>query len=85
MHDLLWKDTLTHLFAYPQLAVAEKALRPVVVYAALVILLRVFGKRELAQLNSFDPWCCCYCPTPSRTQSSEPTTRYSAACLAPPC
>ena len=32
----------------------EKILRPVVVYLVLVILLRVFGKRELAQLNPFD-------------------------------
>ncbi|HZS45684.1 MAG TPA: YetF domain-containing protein [Blastocatellia bacterium] len=34
--------------------VAEKMLRPIVVYVFLVILLRVFGKRELAQLNPFD-------------------------------
>jgi len=33
---------------------AEKVLRPVVVYAFLVVVLRVFGKRELAQLNPFD-------------------------------
>ena len=33
---------------------AEKLLRPVVVYLCLVLLLRVFGKRELAQLNPFD-------------------------------
>jgi uncharacterized membrane protein YcaP (DUF421 family) len=33
---------------------AEKILRPVVVYAFLVVVLRVFGKRELAQLNPFD-------------------------------
>jgi uncharacterized membrane protein YcaP (DUF421 family) len=32
----------------------EKILRPVIVYLALVILLRIFGKRELAQLNPFD-------------------------------
>jgi uncharacterized membrane protein YcaP (DUF421 family) len=32
----------------------EKILRPVVVYIFLVIALRVFGKRELAQLNPFD-------------------------------
>jgi len=32
----------------------EKVLRPVIVYLALVILLRIFGKRELAQLNPFD-------------------------------
>src|SRR5271170_3349288 len=32
----------------------EKILRPIIVYAFLVLLLRVFGKRELAQLNPFD-------------------------------
>ncbi|HTM16673.1 MAG TPA: YetF domain-containing protein [Terracidiphilus sp.] len=36
------------------LPLVEKILRPVVVYLALVLLLRVFGKRELAQLNPFD-------------------------------
>jgi uncharacterized membrane protein YcaP (DUF421 family) len=34
--------------------VVEKTLRPVAVYFFLVIALRVFGKRELAQLNPFD-------------------------------
>ncbi len=34
--------------------VAEKILRPVIVYGFLVVILRVFGKRELAQLNPFD-------------------------------
>src|SRR5207253_5091221 len=34
--------------------VAEKMLRPVIVYLFLVIVLRLFGKRELAQLNPFD-------------------------------
>jgi uncharacterized membrane protein YcaP (DUF421 family) len=37
-----------------QLPIIEKLLRPVVVYLVLVILLRIFGKRELAQLNPFD-------------------------------
>jgi uncharacterized membrane protein YcaP (DUF421 family) len=32
----------------------EKILRPIVVYLCLIILLRIFGKRELAQLNPFD-------------------------------
>jgi uncharacterized membrane protein YcaP (DUF421 family) len=32
----------------------EKILRPIVVYFFLVVALRVFGKRELAQLNPFD-------------------------------
>src|ERR1700726_4626489 len=34
--------------------VVEKILRPVLVYFFLVVALRVFGKRELAQLNPFD-------------------------------
>src|SRR5476651_2677669 len=34
--------------------VVEKILRPILVYSFLVISLRVFGKRELAQLNPFD-------------------------------
>ncbi len=34
--------------------ILEKIARPVIVYAFLVLLLRVFGKRELAQLNPFD-------------------------------
>ena len=37
-----------------QLPVLEKILRPVIVYLALVLFLRLFGKRELAQLNPFD-------------------------------
>jgi uncharacterized membrane protein YcaP (DUF421 family) len=37
-----------------QLPLLEKILRPMVVYIFLVIFLRVFGKRELAQLNPFD-------------------------------
>jgi uncharacterized membrane protein YcaP (DUF421 family) len=36
------------------LPILEKLLRPVVVYLVLVLLLRIFGKRELAQLNPFD-------------------------------
>jgi uncharacterized membrane protein YcaP (DUF421 family) len=42
-----------HMFHLP-LPVVEKLLRPVVVYLALIVLLRIFGKRELAQLNPFD-------------------------------
>lgn len=34
--------------------VAEKILRPILVYVFLVVCLRIFGKRELAQLNPFD-------------------------------
>ena len=48
MHDM-WKDMF--VLALP---LAEKILRPVVVYAFLVISLRLSGKRELVQLNPFD-------------------------------
>jgi uncharacterized membrane protein YcaP (DUF421 family) len=43
----------TSMFQLP-LPILEKLLRPAIVYLALVILLRIFGKRELAQLNPFD-------------------------------
>jgi len=36
------------------LPIGEKILRPVVVYAFLIVGLRLAGKRELAQLNPFD-------------------------------
>jgi uncharacterized membrane protein YcaP (DUF421 family) len=42
-----------HMFHLP-LPIIEKLLRPVLVYLVLVLLLRLFGKRELAQLNPFD-------------------------------
>ena len=43
----------SHMFQLP-LPILEKLLRPVIVYLVLVVLLRLFGKRELAQLNPFD-------------------------------
>ena len=46
-------DVLNNMFHLP-LPVAEKVLRPVVVYLFLIFFLRLFGKRELAQLNPFD-------------------------------
>jgi uncharacterized membrane protein YcaP (DUF421 family) len=42
-----------HMFQMP-LPLLEKLARPVIVYIVLVLLLRLFGKRELAQLNPFD-------------------------------
>jgi uncharacterized membrane protein YcaP (DUF421 family) len=42
-----------HMFRLP-LPILEKLLRPFVIYLVLVVLLRLFGKRELAQLNPFD-------------------------------
>lgn len=44
---------LDHMFQLP-LPILEKLARPVIVYLVLVVLLRLFGKRELAQLNPFD-------------------------------
>ena len=52
-HWLASNDMWTSIFGVGA-PIAEKILRPVVVYVALVALLRVFGKRELAQLNPFD-------------------------------
>ena len=45
----MWHD----IFAFGA-PVAEKMFRPVAVYLFLAAALRVFGKRELAQLNPFD-------------------------------
>lgn len=36
------------------LSLLEKILRPVIVYLCLILFVRIFGKRELAQLNPFD-------------------------------
>lgn len=44
---------LQDMFHLP-LPLLEKIIRPVLVYLALILLLRFFGKRELAQLNPFD-------------------------------
>jgi len=43
-------DNMFHL----HLPLLEKILRPIIVYLCLVIFVRIFGKRELAQLNPFD-------------------------------
>lgn len=37
-----------------QIPLLEKVVRPIIVYFFLIFLLRIFGKRELAQLNPFD-------------------------------
>lgn len=38
----------------PQISWLEKILRPVIVYAAIVVIVHLAGKRELAQVNTFD-------------------------------
>jgi uncharacterized membrane protein YcaP (DUF421 family) len=45
----MWND-LMHL----DMSVWEKVIRTVAVYAALAVLIRLAGKRDLAQLNAFD-------------------------------
>ncbi len=47
-------SSLWHDMFQLSLSPAEKMLRPIIVYFFLVIVLRIFGKRELAQLNPFD-------------------------------
>ena len=54
MLPALWNEAVTQDMFHMMVPVAEKMLRPVVVYIFLVAVLRVFGKRELAQLNPFD-------------------------------
>jgi uncharacterized membrane protein YcaP (DUF421 family) len=51
-HQLL-QTLSTDMFHLP-VPIVEKILRPVIVYLCLVVFLRIFGKRELAQLNPFD-------------------------------
>jgi uncharacterized membrane protein YcaP (DUF421 family) len=46
---VMWND-LVHL----GVSVPDKLIRTVAVYLALIVLLRLAGKRDLAQLNSFD-------------------------------
>jgi uncharacterized membrane protein YcaP (DUF421 family) len=49
MHAKIWSD----MFVLG-LPILEKILRPLIVYAFLIVALRLAGKRELAQLNPFD-------------------------------
>src|ERR1700760_4838457 len=51
---LLWADGLWSSMLHLGPSVLEKIIRPILVYLFLVSLLRIFGKRELAQLNPFD-------------------------------
>jgi uncharacterized membrane protein YcaP (DUF421 family) len=46
---MIWSDLIV-----PGVPLIEKIIRPLIVYAALLFLLRLFGKRELAQLNPYD-------------------------------
>jgi len=46
---MAWSDMFV-----PGVPLLEKVLRPLIVYSVLLILIRLFGKRELAQLNPYD-------------------------------
>lgn len=52
MHGLM-HELWTNMFALG-VPLAEKILRPIIVYIFLIVGLRLSGKRELAQLNPFD-------------------------------
>jgi uncharacterized membrane protein YcaP (DUF421 family) len=53
MLDEIWRNLLT-LGNADTITWAEKVIRVLIVYFALLFLLKMFGKRELAQLNPFD-------------------------------
>jgi uncharacterized membrane protein YcaP (DUF421 family) len=46
---MVWSDLLV-----PGIPLVEKIVRPLIVYAALLLLLRMFGRRQLSQLNPYD-------------------------------
>lgn len=54
MAEWLVSHTMWHDMWAMGAPLVEKVLRPAIVYFFLVTLLRIFGKRELAQLNPFD-------------------------------
>ncbi|HEY4355495.1 MAG TPA: YetF domain-containing protein [Acidobacteriaceae bacterium] len=45
---------ILHSMFHLPLPILEKIVRPIIVYLCLILFLRLFGKRELAQLNPFD-------------------------------
>ncbi len=51
---LCWAEGLLGPMFHLGPSIVEKAARAILVYLFLVVLLRIFGKRELAQLNPFD-------------------------------
>lgn len=53
MNSILFGVDLHTLFV-PGIGIIEKIARPILVYVLLVIGLRIAGKREMAQLNTFD-------------------------------
>ncbi|MEO6922927.1 MAG: YetF domain-containing protein, partial [Bryocella sp.] len=47
-------QSISQSMFHMQLPLLEKIIRPIIVYLVLIVFLRIFGKRELAQLNPFD-------------------------------
>jgi hypothetical protein len=58
-----------------QIPLSEKILRTVIVYALIVVLFRLTGKRGLASMSTLDVVVIFCCPTWSRTLSSATTLR----------
>jgi uncharacterized membrane protein YcaP (DUF421 family) len=55
MGDILpWHDIYVNMLTLDNISIAEKILRPAIIYLCLIIGLRLVGKRELAQLNPLD-------------------------------
>ncbi len=52
--SIMWEGSLWRDMFWLSVPVAEKILRAIIVYLFLIVALRIFGKRELAQLNPFD-------------------------------
>lgn len=48
--DSLW----TNMFVLENISILEKIVRPILIYFLLVLLFRLFGKRQLAELNPID-------------------------------
>ncbi len=51
---MFFDPVISHDLWHVEVPVLEKIIRPILVYAFLVIVLRIAGKRELAQMNTFD-------------------------------
>jgi uncharacterized membrane protein YcaP (DUF421 family) len=51
---LMQTQIFHNLFSLGMISIAEKIVRPILVYVFLIVGLRLAGKRELAQLNPFD-------------------------------
>lgn len=56
IHLAMFEGTMwTHMFTLDETVFwLEKIIRPIIIYFVLVLLLRIFGRRELSQLNPID-------------------------------